>query len=403
MDQIKSIARRIPQYSLKAALPFVKVPEPPVLKGSGMVLRFPEVIGVTGIKKALIVCGPTVEKLGLMDGFLGALDNQDIEYVIFSDAMPNPTINNVYDALEMYLENDCDSVIAFGGGSSIDCAKITAAKVTNDIPIEKMAGLFKLKHRLPPFFAIPTTSGSGSEATIAAVVTDPDQRLKMKIIDNRLCPLSVCLDPELTAELPARTTAETGMDALTHAIEAYLGFYDTPYVREKALDSSAIIFNTLEAVYEDGSNLALRERMMEAAFKAGEAFTRGMVGYVHAFSHAIGALYDLPHGRTNAILLPHVLDFYKDKPQIASKLAELAYNADLGAASLDDIELTDCLIEKIHSMNTKMGIPSVIKEVDLDDIPSIVERVQEEASGYPVPIILDYNDCIEILSRVLTD
>jgi len=385
-------------------MPLVQIPEPPVLSGKGMIRRFPEVMAVTGVEKVLIVSGKTVSSSGIMDSFLKALDEYSIDYIVFDGAAPDPTFYNVYDALEMYLENHCDGIVGFGGGSSIDCAKITAAKVTNDKPIEKMEGLFKLNHRLPPFFAVPTTSGSGSEASIAAVITNAETHTKFAISDTRLSPIATVLDPELTASMPPSLTAGTGMDALTHALEAYLGLFDTNYVREKSLASSAAILANLEAVYDDGSDLKLRQKMMDAAFDAGAAFTRGMVGYVHAISHALGGFYGLPHGRTNAIVLPTVLDFYLENPIATRKMAELAYNADLGTAAQTDDELARALIEKIRSMNAHMAIPTMVEELDIADIPDLARRVLAEANPtYPVPRLMDYNQCVELFGKLMPE
>lgn len=400
----KNILYRIPHYSARMSMPLVQIPEPPVLSGKGMIRRFPEVMAVTGVEKVLIVAGKTVSSSGIMDSFLKALEEYSIDYIVFDGAAPDPTFHNVYDALEMYLENHCDGIVGFGGGSSIDCAKITAAKVTNDKPIEKMEGLFKLNHRLPPFFAIPTTSGSGSEASIGAVITNAETHTKFVIADTRLSPIATVLDPELTVSMPPSLTAGTGMDALTHALEAYLGLYDTNVVREKSLSSSAAILANLEAAYDDGSDLKLRQKMMDAAFDAGAAFTRGMVGNVHAISHALGGFYGLPHGRTNAIVLPHVLDFYLENPIATRKMAELAYNADLGTAAQTDDELARALIEKIRSMNTHMAIPTVVEELDIADIPDLARRVLAEANpSYPVPRIMDYNQCVELFGRLLPE
>lgn len=401
---IKSIAYRIPQYSLRVAMPLLKIPEPPVLLGQGMLLRFPEVIATTGVKKALIVAGPKVSKLGMIEPFIEALETEGIDAIVFDGADPDPSFDNVYAALEMYLENHCDCIVGFGGGSSIDCAKITAAKVTNDKPIEKMAGLLHLNHRLPPFFAIPTTSGSGSEASIAAVITNTENHQKVPISDPRLCPLATVLDPNLTVGLPAGITATTGMDALTHAIEAYIGLFDTAYVKEKALSSSRTIFANLEAVYDNGHSVALRQKMMEAALEAGMAFTRAMVGYVHALSHAIGGRYGISHGLANAVILPLVLDYYKSTPSATGKMAELAYNADLGSADLNDTELSEKLIAKIRSMNAHMGIPTVIDALKIEDIPDLARQALAEANpAYPVPKIMDYNDCVELLGHLLPE
>lgn len=399
---LPKIVYRLPQYTARAALPLVKIPEPPTLKGAGMVTRFPEVMATTGIRRVLVVCGPTVYASGMLSPFLTALETNGITPVIFHGVDPNPTFKNVYDAIEMYQSHFCDSIVAFGGGSAIDCAKITAAKITNDKPIEKMAGLFRLAHRLPPFFAVPTTAGSGSEASIAAVVTNEAQHEKLKIADAKLCPLAVVLDPTLTRSMPANVTAYAGMDALAHAVEAYIGLFDTPYVREKALEASRRILAALPTAFDNPDDLEARLTMQEAAMDAGKAFTRAMVGYVHAIAHAVGGLYNLPHGLACAAILPRVLAF--SKPAVPEKLAELAYNAELGGPELSDEELGDALIAKIEAMNRHFGIPETLDALRVEDIPDIARRALAEANpAYPVPRIMDYNDCVELLGTLLPE
>lgn len=399
----KQFLYRIPQTAVRASMPLVQLPDPPVLSGAGMVRRFPEVIAATGVNRVLIVCGPTVFKSGLMREFLAAMDHNGLEVVIFSKTEPNPTFENVYDAAEMYQTEFCDGIVGFGGGSAIDCAKAVGAKLSStDRPLEKMRGVLKLMHRLPPLFAIPTTAGSGSEATMVAVVTNESTREKIEIIDPKLCPIGVVLDPKLTVTMPASLTAATGMDALTHAIESYIGRLDTEYVREHALDASRVIIDSLVDTTRDGDNLRLRARMQKAAFAAGQAFNRGSVGYVHSFAHAIGALYDLPHGYLCAIILPYILEF--SKPEATEKLAELAYNAELGGADLTDDELAEALIMKIRAMNAAMGIPEHIAELQLEDISLLTERILAEANPfYPVPRIMDHDECVDLLGKLLPE
>lgn len=399
---LPKIVYRLPQYTARVALPLMKFPEPPTLKGAGMVTRFPEVMATTGIRQVLVVCGPTVYASGMLSPFLDALEANGIVPVVFHGVSPNPTFKNVYAAIEMYQSHFCDSVVAFGGGSAIDCAKITAAKITNDKPIERMAGLFRLAHRLPPFFAVPTTAGSGSEASIAAVVTNEERHKKLKMADAKLCPLAVVLDPELTRSMSADVTAYAGMDALTHAVEAYIGLFDTPYVREKSLDASRRILAALPKAFDDPDDLDARLTMQEAAMDAGKAFTRAMVGYVHAIAHAVGGLYNLSHGLACAAILPRVLAF--SKPAATQKLAELAYNAELGGPECSDEELADALIAEIEAMNRRFGIPRTLDALRVEDIPELARLTLAEANPvYPVPRIMDYNDCIELLGKLLPE
>jgi alcohol dehydrogenase class IV len=340
--------------------------------------------------------------MGLLDSFLCALETNGIESVIFDKVQPNPTFENIEDGLAMYYSSNCDGVIAFGGGSSIDCGKIIAAKVTNRKSIEKMRGLFKLTRKLPPFFAVPTTSGTGSEATICAVITDVHNHEKFAINDPKLVPLATVLDPELTLDLPPSLTATTGMDALTHAIEAYIGKYDTPFVKENALSATESIINHLEDCYHNGQDIDLRSTMAQASFDGGLAFTRGYVGYVHAIAHAMGGYYSVPHGLATAIVLPYILEFYGQSAE--KKLAELAFYSGLGEAMFDDEILSKLLIKKIKSMNTNMGIPKTIYALKAADIPELAKRILREANPtYPVPRIMHYKECCDILKMLCPD
>ncbi len=399
LNTIQNVPYRSSQLVMKQVAQVLQLPIPPVLQGPGMVRRFPEIIAISGVTKVLVVTDKPLYTMGLLDSFLGALETNGIDAIVFDKVHPNPTFENVEDGLALYYRSNCQGVVAFGGGSPIDCAKIIAAKVTNRKSIEKMRGLFKLTRRLPPFFAIPTTSGTGSEATICAVITDIKNHEKFSINDPKLVPLAAVLDPELTAGLPPSLTASTGMDALTHAIEAYIGKYDTSFVKEKALNATEIIINSLEDTYHNGQNLELRLKMAQASFDAGLAFTRAYVGYVHAIAHAMGGLYGVPHGLANAIVLPYVLEFSKSAAE--KKLAELAFYCGLGEAMYDDETLAELLIEKIKSMNAHMGIPTTIYALKEKDIPELAKRILKEGNPtYPVPRIMHYQECCEILRQL---
>ena len=403
MKKVFEVAQDVPyrtsQLVMKEALKVLKLPIPPVLKGPGMVRRFPEIIKLTGVNKILVVTDRPLLSLGLLDPFLCALETTGIESVIYDKVQPNPTFENVEDGLALYQKSNCDGVVAFGGGSPMDCGKIIAAKVTNHKSIPKMRGLFKLTHKLPPFFAIPTTSGTGSEATICGVITDVKNHEKFAINDPKLVPLATVLDPDLTLGLPPALTATTGMDALTHAVEAYIGNFDTPFVKEKAMSATDVIINNLESCYHNGQDKDLRLNLAQASFDAGLAFTRAYVGYVHAIAHAMGGYYGVPHGLANAIVLPYVLEFSRESAE--EKLAELAYFSGLGEPMDDDKTLSFQFIEKIKSMNEAMGIPMVIEALRANDITFLAKRILKEANPtYPVPRIMHFTECCDILKQL---
>jgi alcohol dehydrogenase class IV len=262
-----------------------------------------------------------------------------------------------------------------------------------------MRGLLKLTRKLPPFFAVPTTSGSGSEATVCAVITDIKNHEKFSINDPKLVPLAVVLDPELTRGLPPSLTATTGMDALAHAVEAYIGHFDTPFVKEKALNATEIILNKLEPCYHDGQNLELRLNLAQASFDSGLASTRACAGYVHAFAQTLGGYYGVPHGLANGVILPHILEFSRSEAK--KKLAELAFFAGLGEAMYDDETLADLFIEKIKAINASVGIPKTIYALKEQDIPELARRILKEGNPTcPVPRIMHYQQCCDLLKKL---
>jgi len=396
---LQNFPYRTSHLIMKQATNILKLPIPPVLKGPGMVRRFPELIKLTGVTKILVVTDRPLLYMGLLDPFLCALETDGIEAIIYDKVQPNPTFENVEDGLAIYLSTHCNGVVAFGGGSSLDCGKIIAAKVTNRKSIPKMRGLFKLTRRLPPFFAVPTTAGTGSEATICAVITDVKNHEKFAINDPKLVPMATVLDPELALSLPPSLTASTGMDALTHAIEAFIGKFDTAFVKTKALSATKIIIRDLEACYQNGQDENLRLNLAQASFDAGLAFTRAYVGYVHAIAHAMGGYYGVPHGLANAIVLPYVLEFSQDAA--AKKLAELSLCAGLGEAVSDNEILSHLLIEKIKNMNANMGIPRTIEALKAKDIPLLAKRILKEGNPtYPVPRIMNYQECCDLLKQL---
>ena len=294
--------------------------------------------------------------------------------------------------VKIYHDNNCDCVISIGGGSLIDLGKGTAARVANPKKsLKKMKGIFKVKHKLVPLYAIPTTAGSGSEATVAAVISDSNTHEKFPINDTKLVPSVAVLEPTLTVSLPKYLTAITGMDALTHAIECYIGGSNTKQTKKDSIEAVKLILENLKVAYEDGTNVKARENMQIAAFLAGAAFTRGYVGYVHALAHQLGGLYNVQHGEANAILLPYVLEAYGKKGN--KKLKELAI--DIGRPDLD-------LIEEIKNMNEFLGIPTYVKQLKKEDFNIISNRASKEGNPlYPVPVIFNYKELNNILERVL--
>ena len=286
--------------------------DPKLLKAPGSVMELPALIKSRKIDRVLLVTGPTVTKLGLTAPLLRGLEEAGISCVVYSKTPPDPSTSDIEEALQLYLDNQCRGIIAFGGGSPMDCAKMVGlAYAYPRKGTKKLRGIQPIMLKgTPKLFAVPTTAGTGSETTIAAIVTDPETHRKYSVLTPKLRPNYAVLDPELTAGLPPHITAATGLDALTHAVEAYIGKCNTPRTKKAALRAVPLIFQNLEPAYRDGANLKARENMLQASYDAGIAFTRAYVGYAHGIAHAIGGLYHVPHGLACAIILPHVLAFY---------------------------------------------------------------------------------------------
>ncbi len=394
---MKAIYSRLRHYIFKVVTRILPFPEPETVTGPGSIARVAGLLKEKGIERVLIVTDSDIVRIGLIDNLLHTLAEAALSYTVFSEVKPNPTIANVEAGLQAYQANNCQGVVAFGGGSPIDCAKIIAAKTTNKKPIKKMKGLFKVWHKLPYLVAVPTTAGTGSEATIVAVISDPENREKFAINSPTLTPATAILDPELLTGLPPHLTATTGMDALTHAIEAYLGLIGSPYTNELSLKAVKLIVENLEHSYRDGTNLEAREAMLIASHYGGKAFTRAYVGYVHAVAHNLGGFYGIPHGLGNAVVLPHVLELSKDRRSIR-KMAELARYTGLKVSRESDSAYAEAFIEKIRAMNSKMNIQSGFSEIQKEDIPELARRIEAEGNPtYPVPRLLWRHDFERLL------
>jgi len=398
---LKKSMYRIQQRTMKTVSRVIPFPVPMLLSGAGSVENLAENIKVRCLKNVLVVTDKVLMDLKLPESLLESLHEHGIKFTIFDDVQPNPTIENVEKGRALYQKNNCDSIIGFGGGSAIDCAKIIGARVSNPlIPVRWMKGLFRVILPIPPFFCVPTTAGTGSETTVAAVISDPSTHEKFAINDLKLIPKIAVLDPELMVGLPPHITSTTGMDALTHAVEAYIGLNGSKFTDENAKNATKLIFENLEKAYKNGSDLDARTNMALASFYAGSAFTRAYVGYVHAIAHNLGGLYGVPHGLANAVILPYVLEFCRKEAE--NKLADLAIAGRIGTRKETAEDLSVKFIEKIKSLNKNMKIPTYIKELQEKDIPLIARRALAEAHpDYPVPRIMTLDECETIVAKLL--
>ena len=398
---LKKCLYRLAHLIMGIVIKRINVPEPELLTGDGSIKKLPAQLKKSNVRRVLIVTDKGISGLGLTSGLIAELENMDILVTVFDGVQANPTIENIEDGLKIYSRYCCEGIIAFGGGSPIDCAKLIGARVSNfERSSVQMRGGFKIPKKLPPLYAVPTTAGTGSECTLAAVVTDPENREKFSVASPYIVPRSAILDPELMISLPPHITAHTGMDALTHAVEAYIGKIGTSYTDAQAEKAVKIIFEDLEIVFKNGKDLQRRANMAMASYCAGLAFTRALVGYVHAIAHNLGGLYGVPHGKANAIVLPYILEFSREACQV--RLARLAVVAKLGDSSEPKKELSLRFIEKIKAMNADMDIPSKVDELKDADIALIARRALREGNpGYPVPKLMNQRDCENILMRLL--
>ena len=398
---IKKLWYRICQKVLKLAMCFMDWSEPELLEGEGAVLKLPSFIKNKGINKVLVVTDKGLMGLHLLDPLFEDLKKEELEYFIFDGVQPNPTITNIENCKDVYLENNCQGIIAFGGGSPMDCAKAAAARIVKPKQsVRKMRGYLKIHKKLPPFFAVPTTAGTGSETTLAAVVTDPETHEKNAICDTCLRPKYAVLDPSLTIGLPPHITSTTGMDALTHAVEAYIGQGNVKSTIKYAEDATRLIHANLEKAYVNGKDIEARNNMLKASFLAGCAFTRAFVGYVHAIAHNLGGLYNTPHGLANAVILPYVLEWYGSS--IYKQLAKLADIVGITNENMSTEDKAKAYISEIRRMNKVMNIPEKFDFIKEDDIKTLVSRALKEGNpGYPVPKIMDASDCENVIRSLM--
>lgn len=397
--EIKKCCYRIYQTVFKVAMNFMDWSEPELLEGQGSILKLPEFVKNKGVNKVLVVTDKGLMGLHLLDPMFKKLEEVGVEYVVYDEVQPNPTIPNIEAAREMYIKNACQGFIAFGGGSSMDCAKAAAARVVKpNQTVRQMRGYLKVHKKLPPFFAVPTTAGTGSETTVAAVVSDPETHEKNAINDICLRPKYAVLDPDLTVGLPPHITSTTGMDALTHAVEAYIGRSNTKETRRQAEEATKLIFDNVEEVYKNGKDIEARANMLKGSYLAGCAFTRAYVGYVHAIAHNLGGLYGTPHGLANAVILPYVLDWYGSSiyPQLA-KLADI-----VGVEGYGEGDKAMNFISAIRKLNADMNIPAKFDMIKEEDLPTLIGRALKEGNpGYPVPKIMDYNDMESVIRKFM--
>ena len=399
MNLIQHICCRAYQGVFRAALPFLPYREPEILHRCE---ELPDTLKQHKIKKILIVTDPGIVACGLMTKITSVLAKEKISYSVYDQTSANPTVRNVEEALALYQKEHCKALLAIGGGSAMDCAKALGARIAcPKKTLGQLKGTLHVLHRIPLLIAVPTTAGTGSENTLAAVITDSEKKHKYVLNDFVLIPRYAILDAELTYSLPPHLTATTGMDALTHAVEAYIGRSTTKETREKALLAVKTIYQNIETAYHDGHNHAAREQMLNAAYLAGFAFSRSYVGYVHAVAHSLGGQYNIPHGLANAVLLPEVLESYGSC--IHKKLHMLGCAAGV-CTEQDSIKAgAGKFIASIRTLNKNMGIPDFLSGIQERDIETMSVHAAKEANPlYPVPKLMTRKELEAFYRLMLT-
>ena len=399
MNLIQHICCRAYQGVFRAALPFLPYREPEILHRCE---ELPDTLKQHKIKKILIVTDPGIVACGLITKITSVLAKEKISYSVYDQTSANPTVRNVEEALALYQKEHCQALLAIGGGSAMDCAKALGARIScPKKTLGQLKGTLHVLHRIPLLIAVPTTAGTGSENTLAAVITDSEKKHKYVLNDFVLIPRYAILDAELTYSLPPHLTATTGMDALTHAVEAYIGRSTTKETREKALLAVKTIYQNIETAYHDGHNHAARDQMLNAAYLAGFAFSRSYVGYVHAVAHSLGGQYNIPHGLANAVLLPEVLESYGSC--IHQKLHMLGCAAGV-CTEQDSIKAgAGKFIASIRTLNKNMGIPDFLSGIQERDIETMSVHAAKEANPlYPVPKLMTRKELETFYRLMLT-
>ncbi|MBV7298171.1 iron-containing alcohol dehydrogenase [Enterovibrio paralichthyis] len=385
--------------ALKIAARIIPIPRPTLFTGADSAASLCEAIGLMNLGKLLIVTDKPLVEVGIVGKVERSLTHAGIEFVRYDGVLPDPTYLQAEEGLALYRQEQCMGVLAIGGGSPIDCAKVIAARVTNQKSIKRLAGLLKVWRTPAPLFAIPTTAGTGSEVTVAAVISEPKHHQKTPLMDPKLVPLMAALDPTLMTELPPSITAATGMDALTHAVEAYLSNNATTETDAYATAALKLIHGNLLAAYKDGKSLKVRLNMAMASYYAGLAFTKASLGYAHAIAHQLGAKYGTPHGVANALALPLVLD--ASLPSATSRMAKLALLTERGDRKWDDETNAKAFINYVVDLQIGLGISRTLPTIQTEDIPTLAKNaVRETHWNYPVPHYLTRTQCEQIFTQL---
>lgn len=386
MNPLYKILCRAVQLCFRIAMPILPYREPVCFQS---IDELAQPLQQLKVRSVLLVTDSFLKRSGAAKPLEDVLHGNGIRCAVFDKVQPNPTVHNVEAALGLYHSAGCQGLIAFGGGSAIDCAKAVGARVAYPRKkLHRLKGLLRVLKKIPPLIAIPTTAGTGSEVTVTAVITDSETKHKYTMNNFTFIPRYAVHDPAVTYTLPPHLTATTGMDTLTHAVEAYIGRSTSAQTRALAREAVKLVFENLEAACRDGNDHAARKNMLRAAYAAGIAFSKSYVGYIHAVAHTLGGQYDIPHGLANSVLMPYVLESYSKT--VHKKLHELAVAAGIASEQETHKSGAEKFIRAIREMNKRMGIPEKLSGIQKEDIPAMARHAHREANPlYPVPKLMD--------------
>lgn len=397
MNPLSKAFCRAYQFCFHLALPVLPYREPKILKSVASIVKLLDKNKITSV---LLVTDQGLRNAGGTAKLERLLQESGIHAAVYDKTCANPSADNVKEALALYRKDGCECLIAFGGGSSMDCAKAAGACVAYPKKtIGQLKGLLKVLRGIPPLIAVPTTAGTGSETTITAVITDRDAKHKYTMNSFTLIPKYAVLDPAVTYTLPPHLTATTGMDALTHAVEAYIGRSTSKETRSLSLSAVSLIFQNIETAYRDGENFSARKHMLMASYKAGVAFSKSYVGYIHAVAHSLGGQYNTPHGLANSVLMPVVLEAYGKAAH--KKLSELGIAAGVASETDSCEEGARKFIQAVRSLNERMGIPERLPGILKKDIPQMARHAAKEANPlYPVPKLMSAKELEDFYYKI---
>lgn len=397
MNIFKKLFCRIYQGAFRLVLPLLPYREPKILNSLN---EIPDLLLKMNIKSAMLVTDAGIRGFGITKPLEDLLKKNKINLAVYDKTRANPTVQNVEEAREQYLNEKCECLIAFGGGSAMDCAKALGARIAYPKKsLNQLKGLLKVIRKIPTLIAIPTTAGTGSETTLAAVITDSEKQHKYTLMDFTFIPSYAVLDPTVTFTLPPHLTSTTGMDALTHAVEAFIGRSTTRETRAKALEATKLVFENIERAYKNGKDTEARANMLKAAYLAGIAFSKSYVGYIHAIAHSLGGQYNIPHGLANAVIMPYVLEEYGSS--VYQKLHKLAVVAGVSEKNEPYKKSAEKFIEAIKKLNKNMNIPEKIENVKKEDVALMAAHADKEANPlYPVPKLMNAKQLEKLYYKV---